>query len=661
MEKQLEIISQAWGKQDGYAFFPWIDGEANSREERINGYHEGPAFRWPKDKDKILAHLEEHQGDDLYWCPSLFEEPRRQLDVAMDEHCLWADLDEVNPRDIDEEYKPTIAWETSPGHYQALWLIQRGYDIQGASWRGGENHRLTYYLGADPSGWDTTQLLRVPGWTNHKPQYRDAHGRSPKGKLLWYERGRRYLPDHFNDLPDVAAGLGEIKDILDEQIAGVDRHQVWGRVRLKVNKAVREYMSAREASGDRSDVLWQIERELADAGCSVVEIVALVRPTPWNKFAGRADELRRLTHEASKAIAERPEEISDQLEEEANRPKPTRLGELLKNIPKPVWIVEGIWSRGACGFIAGQPKTYKTWTSLDLAFSVATGKDFLGHFPIINPGPVLYIQEEDGLPILKQRTDKIWPGKQADRMTIDDDGSIVWESPEKIMPMDEAPIDAYVDQGFVISDPSWQSWLDETLAEGEYAMLVMDPFMMMAGDVEENRAQEMTTKVFRPLKQLSRKHNTAIVLVHHMKKGQGDGRGGQMMLGSVANHAWAEDSLYLKLSRGDVIVERESKHTTSGSFRVSNLRNQQWIPLITDERGEFTEDTTESVVRQAKTPQQKKLRVVKALEEMGPGNYTTQAIADQMSISTSGAIKALTRAQQANLVKKVDTNQWSLK
>ena len=39
---------------------------------------------------------------------------------------------------------------------------------------------------------------------------------------------------------------------------------VWARVRLKVSKPVREFMAARTAEGaDRSDVLWQIERDLA--------------------------------------------------------------------------------------------------------------------------------------------------------------------------------------------------------------------------------------------------------------------------------------------------------------------------------------------------------------------------------------------------------------
>src|SRR5690606_4509193 len=267
-----------------------------------------------------------------------------------------------------------------------------------------------------------------------------------------------------------------------------------------------------------------------------------------------------------------------------------RLGAALKNIPQPVWIIDGIWTKGSCGFIAGQPKSYKSWLGFDMAMSVATGMPFLGHFRVSQPGPVLYVQEEDGLPILKQRTDKIWPGKQADRMKSDGNGGLVWEPGEDAGSLEEAPLDAYVREGLELSDPSWQAWLDETLTDGEYVMLVLDPLMMMAGDVEENRAQEMTTKIFKPLKQLAEKHQTAICLIHHMRK-QGQNtdsmRGGQLMLGSVANHAWAEDSLYVRLSRGDVIVERESKHTTSGSFKIGHLRNKAWEPVIMDERGEL--------------------------------------------------------------------------
>ena len=110
-EQQLRIISKAWGRQSGYCFFPVIRGDAKDKTERIQSYREGSAYLWPQDREKILDHLRKHQADDVYWCPSLFEQKRRLLEVAMDEHCLWADLDEVNPSEL-AEYPPTIAWET---------------------------------------------------------------------------------------------------------------------------------------------------------------------------------------------------------------------------------------------------------------------------------------------------------------------------------------------------------------------------------------------------------------------------------------------------------------------------------------------------------------------------------------------------------------------
>jgi hypothetical protein len=219
LERTLNVVSRAWGKQKGFAFFPYIDRAEQVRTgKRQAGYNEGPqrpkgdkrgpAFRWPLDRAEIRSYLQSHltEGHDVYWCPSLFEFPSRRSDLAMDEHCLWADLDEVDPREI-RDYPPTIAWESSPDRYQALWVASEG-DFQGASWPGNENQRLTYLLGADPSGWDTTQLLRLPGWPNHKPERIEANGGSPpKGKLLW-SAGSTYVLSDFGDLPEVRGAVG---------------------------------------------------------------------------------------------------------------------------------------------------------------------------------------------------------------------------------------------------------------------------------------------------------------------------------------------------------------------------------------------------------------------------------------------------------------------
>lgn len=687
ISRTLNIISKAWGKQRGYCFFPYIDRQEQIRTgQRRAGYYEGPkrpktdkrdlAFRWPNDRAEIQQYLQQHldQGHDVYWCPSLFEFPTRRSDAAMDEHSLWADLDEVDPREI-RDYPPTVAWESSPGRWQALWLASEG-DFQGASWPGNENQRLTYLLGADPSGWDTTQLLRLPGWPNFKPERVEANGgKAPKGKLLW-SAGQTYTVDDFRDLPEVRGAVSsELTEALEAEVEGIDRLKVVARLKLKLNHTARDLLSAKEVSGDRSGQMWYLMRCLADAGATTTEIVAIVRPTVWNKFAGRADEMKRLIAEASKAVASRSEETVAELEEEGERKKPQRLGDLLRNIKRPVWLVEGVLTEGACGFIAGEPKTWKSWVGYDLALSVATGADFMGHFPVRNPGPVLYIQEEDPPPTLKSRGAKIWTSKSVDKLELSEDGGIYWLPPKYESDFDP-DIAAYIQQGVTISDDVWQMWLDETLEEGmegePYRLMLIDTLMMTAGDVDENRAQEMTTKIFRPLKLLARKHNVALIVIHHLNKGEKQ-RMGQRMLGSVANHAWGEDSLYLLHGgkRGTVKMEFESKVAPGQLYRIGNLDNDRWEPQISSWNKEDDQNLNTGASTSTRSNRQGKaggrrqgsnqeggnLSVAGlALEELG-GIQSTRAVAEKAGISTQQAWRQLSRDKN---IEKHGT-EWSLK
>ena len=675
-EKALRLISNAWGPQSGYVWFPYIDREEQRRTGiRRAGFHEGPSFFWPKEREQIIEHFLAHTAHDLYWTVGIFEYPIRQEGYAMDEYALWADLDTADPNYI-EDYRPSIAWETSPGSFQALWLAQRGTgSFQGASWPGNENQKLTYYVGADPSGWDMAQLLRVPGFENHKPEYEREDGSYPGGKILWFD-GPRYELGDFNELPDVEIGDAKLTDALAQDIDAIDRHAVITRIRLKLNRTARELLNAREATGDRSDTLWYLIRCLADVGCSVSEIVAVVRETVWNKFADRHDELRRLIAEASKAIAKRSDETVAKLEDttadvdEVDRPDPERLGFLLKTIKKPKYIVKDILTEGACGFIAGEPKSYKSWLGLDLAFSVATGADFLGHFRVVDPGPVLYIQEEDPPATLKNRSAKIWVNKVTDKFELvrDEGGAGIWWLPPEQEAKFDPPVNAMLQKSFTISDEAWQLWLDETLAKGmdgePYKLLIIDTLMMTAGEVEENKSQDMTNKIFRPLKVLSRKHNVAVIIIHHMSKSE-KARPGQRMLGAVANHAWAEDSLYLSRTGGaHVRIDTESKTIPENAYRMDNVHNLQWNPLIAP----WGQDAEPSTNGQAEYQPYEKKKITardETLKLLENGPMTTQAIAEARGVSRSAVHRQLTRhLDQGRLTRQQlpdGSNRWALK
>lgn len=581
-DEQLKVLSRIWGNdRDGYVFLPWIDGSARDAASRRKNYHEGRAYRWPREKGVILDHLRSHDGDDVYFAPSLFNSKRRIEEQAASERALWADLDPVNPRGLGDR-RPTIAWESSPGRYQGVWLLPTMRT--GASWAGKENHRLTVEIGADPSGWDTTQLLRVPGRPNFKPDYRNAEGLPAPGKLLWLD-GPRYTWEDFDDLPDIGQKGAEDVDLLDEDLlAGVDRHAVWARVRLKVSKPVREYMAARTSEGsDRSDVLWQIERDLADAGCSIVEIVAVIRPTVWNKYAGRNDELKRLKMEAAKAVAASPKNGGDAdgvLEDvtEAHKPGIQWLADVIaQGIPRPRWLVRNIWAKGTCGFISGAPKSYKSWIGLDLAVSIATGTPFLGdlqHTVVGGAKPVLMLLEEDDKRLVLNRLAQVLEAKDPGafwhgQLAMGADGSVVWTGPVR-----NVPIALHVGHGFIASDEGWQAWLDEIIGEGKFAAVIIDTMGTTAGDIDTDRASEVMNRMLKPLKTLSQKHDCAMMIVHHNKKGDGTNRAGQDMLGSVALHAWVENALYVRKKEVSpqgvttTYVERESKQATDYSFRV---------------------------------------------------------------------------------------------
>lgn len=175
----LEFLEHIWSEQgEGFAFISFRSGPDSWRDL---------AFRFPQD----TLDLPDAALGDVYFCPNLFSRPRRRKGLVLPSCWLYADLDTVKPphetameRLNDETRKrkepaalePTIAWESSPGRYQALWHIDKFLSEEAHSQ---VNRKLTYALGADKGGWDITQVLRVPGTTNHK------YDAKPEVKLLW--------------------------------------------------------------------------------------------------------------------------------------------------------------------------------------------------------------------------------------------------------------------------------------------------------------------------------------------------------------------------------------------------------------------------------------------------------------------------------------------
>jgi hypothetical protein len=153
-------------------------------------------FAYPNQLDNMLDHIDKYTPTHhVYFCPQLLRSAKRTKDNVTACTAAWADLDECDPSNL--LVKPTITIESSPLRYQAYWMFE---DVQHPESAQEISKRIAYYhsfQGADRSGWDLTQLLRVPGTFNKKPEYGEA-----VVKIEQINRNK-YRPEDFKKYPAV--------------------------------------------------------------------------------------------------------------------------------------------------------------------------------------------------------------------------------------------------------------------------------------------------------------------------------------------------------------------------------------------------------------------------------------------------------------------------
>lgn len=533
MITQTKILKAIWGKQTGYVFIP-------RRNSLTEVWDEGRAYKYPDELGEINSHIEQSLSEkvwDMYWCPLVFDKPQRlQKNVTTEVGILWADLDEVVPQKLGS-LKPSVAWQSSDDRYQALWLLDNEHSVDEIE---ETNKALTYKIGADKGGWDIGQVLRIPNTPNFK------YNPEQQGKLLWLE------PRKFS-LASIALAVGSgvaattetlenpiatIKDILKEWVVP---SRIVDIITMEEDKVV---------VGERSEKLWEIETSLLEAGLPIDTVVEVVSLSAWNKFKGRKGELNQIYSEVLKADKHvktkgvTPLEVVSVEDEKWAIPFETFTSMRLE---KPSWLVEGIWQDKTYGIIAGEPKTYKSVQATDLALSVASGKAYLGHFPVHKTGAVLYVQEENNEQTVQDRVFKIANSKNI--LVPSREG---WTLPHDL------PLYFSNNFGIDLTDQKSRDLLEQTIQTLKPILLILDPLYMMLGNVDENSATEVGA-VLRWLTYLRNAYGLSIVVCHHYNKGNSQTRGGQRVRGSSAFHAWVESALYVKATTElfTVDVERE--------------------------------------------------------------------------------------------------------
>jgi hypothetical protein len=201
------------------------------------------------------------------------------------------------------------------------------------------------------------------------------------------------------------------------------------------------------------------------------------------------------------------------------------------------WLIEGLWADEAVGIVGGQPKCGKSFLALDLAVAVASGVPALRRFPVPRPGPVLLFAAEDPLHVVRERLEAI----------------------AKAAGVDFDPLDVHV-----ITQPTLRLDLDpdrerlrQTVAALRPRLLVLDPLVRLHR-IDENAAGEVAP-LLASLRTLQRQLHTAVLVVHHARKGGDRRRPGQALRGSSELHAWGDSNLYLHRSYEDITLHVEHR------------------------------------------------------------------------------------------------------
>jgi len=104
------------------------------------------------------------KGWDCYYVPSVFKQPRRTKEYHSHSNVLWADFDSGNGLP-EFEISPSMVVSSSTGKYHTYWALDSPVALAELEHL---NRGIAYAFGADKSGWDGVQLLRIPNTYNYK-------------------------------------------------------------------------------------------------------------------------------------------------------------------------------------------------------------------------------------------------------------------------------------------------------------------------------------------------------------------------------------------------------------------------------------------------------------------------------------------------------------
>jgi hypothetical protein len=204
-------------------------------------------------------------------------------------------------------------------------------------------------------------------------------------------------------------------------------------------------------------------------------------------------------------------------------------------------LVEDLWTEQAVGILGGEPKCCKSFLALDVAVSVASGAACLRQFPVRRSGPVLLFPAEDSLPVVRQRLEGITAAAQ--------------------VPFASLPVQVITAPSLRLDLATDRERLTHTVQQQRPVLLILDPLIRLHR-VDENDATQIAA-LLSFLRELQRRFQLAVMLVHHARKDSHSSRPGQALRGSSELHGWGDSNLYMRRKGSQLTLSTEHRAAAS--------------------------------------------------------------------------------------------------
>jgi len=274
-EIRSTFFDYLFGDSPGYLCIGLIDPKKAERKLKQR------FFSWPTEKEFVLDYIEKnYSGNNVYFCTSLLDGKQRRKENCLPGRLVWADLDTCKPEEVSPY--PSVVIESSPSRYQALWRLVESVPPDVAE---DYSKRIAYAYnsnGADPSGWDLTQLLRVPLTYNYN------HG-DPAEVLLVSAKEDMVDINTFEQMELDALREESGDPALDEPLPTdlPDVSQVIYKYSQELGKTAFQGLYTRPPDPDEnwSGLLWRLISICVEAGMTNVEAYAIASTAACNKYA----------------------------------------------------------------------------------------------------------------------------------------------------------------------------------------------------------------------------------------------------------------------------------------------------------------------------------------------------------------------------------------